>query len=328
VELDLTKAHLVFEEMLSGEYDHTLGTAFQYTKKAKSNIQSMMNTCHYRASDHDPIEHPNIQDALFQLQESTITLERLMNERLSDTSVDNIAEQAFHKQYDNLLKTSERLKHQMLSRIQQDRKFQRVINWVSFILFSLILFSILFLSISTRRREIKLLNRLKFYATQDELTELPNRRQFNQVYQNEWNHALRAKSSLAVIMCDIDCFRAYNDTLGHQAGDECLQKVARIMKDTLQRETDCVARYGGEEFVFILPSTKLDGAQKLMDKLQQSLADAKIPHPSSHTSQYVTLSIGIAGCVPQDKDKHALLKAADDAMYQAKIDGRNRTVLA
>jgi len=169
---------------------------------------------------------------------------------------------------------------------------------------------------------------LDFFATQDELTEVPNRRRFNHVYQEQWNHALRAKAPLAITMCDIDYFKAYNDTLGHQAGDDCLKKVAQIMENILQRETDCVARYGGEEFVYVLPITEQKGAAFLMDSLHKALADAKIPHPSSEVSQYITLSIGIAASVPQDKNKEALLKSADEALYHAKAQGRNRTVFA
>jgi len=328
VELELTKAHLLFEELISGEYEHTLGDVFTHTKKAKTYIQTMIIKSQSTLGEYISFDSTPIQDALYQMNLSIVRLESLIELRLIDSSLGSEAGKIFHQDYNILLQNAERIKVDMMARTTEERNTQKTTNYITFTLFSFMLFYVLCFDFMRRRREIKLLGRLKFQATHDELTTMPNRRKFNHVYKEEWNRARRAKSSLALCMCDIDFFKAYNDTLGHQAGDDCLQAVAKFMKNTLKREIDCVARYGGEEFVFILPTTEQKGAKWLMEKLHKALAEAKIPHPSSEVSKFVTLSIGVAASFPQGTNKDDLLKDADNAMYQAKVQGRNKTVLA
>jgi len=173
------------------------------------------------------------------------------------------------------------------------------------------------------------MQKLDNLATHDELTSLHNRRSFNTILYRELNHAIRSQNSIAIAMCDIDFFKKYNDALGHQAGDRCLQAVSSIMKQTLKRETDSVARYGGEEFVFILPYTDAENTKNILDNLHQILADKCIAHPESEVAKYVTLSIGVAACVPkQGQHMEGLITQADEALYRAKAAGRNKTILA
>ncbi len=183
--------------------------------------------------------------------------------------------------------------------------------------------------VAERTAELQILNRkLEALSTTDGLTGIANRRRFDEVLANEWNRAERLAQPLALAMIDIDWFKKYNDRYGHQAGDECLQAVAAVLSANICRTGDLVARYGGEEFAFIAPATggviALDMARKVCAALQATA----LPHPMSVYGQ-VTVSIGIAAMVPnQQLSPDILLKSADEALYCAKKQGRNRAVLA
>ncbi len=166
------------------------------------------------------------------------------------------------------------------------------------------------------------LNRL---SAIDGLTGIPNRRNFDEYYSREWKRALRERSSLAVIMCDIDHFKIYNDTYGHLAGDDCLKEVAVTISETLKRPADLVARYGGEEFVVVLPETDLGGALAIAEKIRLEIISKNIEHIDSKVSDHVTLSLGAASIVPrEDQPPSTLVDCADKALYQAKNGGRNQ----
>lgn len=163
-------------------------------------------------------------------------------------------------------------------------------------------------------------------ALVDALTGVANRRKFDETLDVEWARARREGSSLALVMIDIDYFKAFNDGYGHQAGDLCLQQVARALAECAQRPTDLFARYGGEEFVALLPSTDVDGATALAERLRASLARLNIAHNGSSLG-YVSLSAGVAAAIPRaDYAATDLVAAADAALYDAKIAGRNRVV--
>lgn len=163
-------------------------------------------------------------------------------------------------------------------------------------------------------------------ARTDGLTGLYNRRTFDDVLLREWRRLARTGEPLSVIMIDVDHFKLYNDTYGHGGGDSCLLRVARAAEGALQRPADVVARYGGEEFVALLPETKLDGAMAVAEAIRLSVAALNIPHASSTTAGHVTLSLGVASTIPQpDKEPAALLEIADQQLYAAKSEGRNRS---
>ena len=131
-----------------------------------------------------------------------------------------------------------------------------------------------------------------------------------------------------MILCDVDYFKLYNDTYGHQAGDVCLQQVANALRNSV-RQFDLVARYGGEEFVVVLPNTDAQKALYIAERIQFKVRSLEIPHKSSRVSQFLTLSCGVAGCPPQSKiSSTELIEAADQALYVAKQAGRNRTAVA
>ena len=167
--------------------------------------------------------------------------------------------------------------------------------------------------------------KLKSMAYLDFLTQVPNRRRFDEKMESEWHRLAREQKSLSLIMCDIDFFKLYNDTYGHLMGDDCLQQVARSIEQAVERPADLVARFGGEEFAIILPNTNIDGAINIAKKIQSHIADLKITHESSSISTYVTLSLGIASMVPVTSHPFSILVSmADQALYQAKANGRNQ----
>ncbi len=167
--------------------------------------------------------------------------------------------------------------------------------------------------------------KLERLATLDELTQLANRRRFDQYLEMEWRRQSREQTPLSLILCDIDSFKSYNDTYGHPGGDECLRQVARAIGNAINRPADLVARYGGEEFAVILPNTKIQGAVQVAEHIQLKIAALQLPHAGSQVSQYVTVSLGVASMVPgSESGTSILIAAADQALYQAKGLGRDR----
>lgn len=162
-------------------------------------------------------------------------------------------------------------------------------------------------------------------ALLDHLTEIANRRQFHKVLENEWRRATRGKNPLSLIMIDIDHFKAYNDSFGHQSGDEALKAVASALKSCVHRPADMVARYGGEEFIVLLADTASEGALAVADRLRLAVEDLNIDHPRSETGGKLTISVGAATAIPKKMAFSSLLVgAADEALYRAKQGGRNR----
>ena len=176
--------------------------------------------------------------------------------------------------------------------------------------------------------ELKKANQdLEQLATVDGLTKIANRRTFDQHLQEEWNRACRQSLPLSLIFCDIDYFKKYNDYYGHQAGDDCLQKVALIIKENCKRAEDFPARYGGEEFVIICAGINADNAKNLAENIRKRLFHRAIPHERNPDQNRVTLSIGIASVIPRPCDNpNDLLREADRALYLAKKQGRDRVI--
>lgn len=169
---------------------------------------------------------------------------------------------------------------------------------------------------------------LRRMAYQDGVTQLANRRWFEQRLAQEWRRMARGKDHLSVILGDIDFFKQYNDTYGHQAGDSCLRLVARTLEQAAKRPGDLVARYGGEEFVAVLPHTDLEGAAIVAEAMRQLVHQRRIPHKASN-AEIVTISLGVASCRPNaTMTSEQLVQWADQALYAAKHGGRDQVQLA
>jgi diguanylate cyclase (GGDEF)-like protein/PAS domain S-box-containing protein len=181
-----------------------------------------------------------------------------------------------------------------------------------------------------QKQQLETVNRaLQYLATYDSLTEVRNRRLFNEYLNTEWRRLAREEAPLSLIMCDIDYFKLYNDTYGHQAGDECLRQVAAVLQQSVKRSADLVARYGGEEFAVVLPNTDANGAACVAEIIRDRVRDLRIVHAKSAVSEYVTLSLGVACCIPAPMSQpETLIAIADEALYRAKKTGRDRVSVA
>lgn len=168
---------------------------------------------------------------------------------------------------------------------------------------------------------------LQRLASTDGLTQVANRRFFDEYLGQEWWRSTRDKKHLSLILCDVDSFKIYNDTYGHQAGDDCLQQIVTAILDAV-RSADLVARYGGEEFAVVLPDTNSENAVEVAQRIRFQVKALQIVHANSQVSQYVTVSCGVASTVADSESSPAdLIAAADEALYLAKEQGRDRAIL-
>lgn len=169
---------------------------------------------------------------------------------------------------------------------------------------------------------------LQHLAFSDSLTKIANRLRFQAYLEQQWLMMAQEQAPLSLILGDFDFFKAYNDYYGHQDGDKCLQKVAQAIVSVVKGSADLVPRYGGEEFVVILPNTKAEGAYRVAQEIIAKIKGLKIPHLYSQISPYLTLSLGVASIIPSDQySADLLISAADQALDQAKSQGRDRLIL-
>lgn len=161
----------------------------------------------------------------------------------------------------------------------------------------------------------------------DALTGIASRRRFDTALEREWRRCARARAPLSLLMIDVDHFKAYNDRCGHQQGDECLRRVAKLLSEAVGRPGDLVARFGGEEFVCLLPEVGQAGARAVATRLIATLHRAAIAHPASPLGPRLTVSIGVATATDLSGEPTALFALADQLMYAAKNAGRNQYVL-
>jgi diguanylate cyclase (GGDEF)-like protein len=174
-------------------------------------------------------------------------------------------------------------------------------------------------------QQLRIANReLEQLSKIDELTQVLNRRSFNDVLEQEWERLADLEQPLSLVMCDVDQFKLYNDTYGHLAGDDCLIKIAQTLSGATRRHSDVVARFGGEEFAIVLPNTSQEDAERVAQTIIAQIKAIQIPHIASELSDYITISLGVATTIP---DRHSspamLLQLADQLLYQAKQNGRD-----
>ncbi|MCL2819796.1 MAG: diguanylate cyclase [Oscillospiraceae bacterium] len=179
--------------------------------------------------------------------------------------------------------------------------------------------------VETQVRILKQMRIIEEFGFIDTLTNIPNRRQFDQYLIREWNRAKRENIPISIVMIDVDHFKMYNDTHGHQQGDLALQTVAGTIASSLKRKTDIAARWGGEEFSVLLPNTTLDGAVQVAEDIRKNVETASIPFPGADLYHNVTISTGVSEMLPDDNVSISnLVLQADKALYKAKELGRNR----
>jgi diguanylate cyclase (GGDEF)-like protein len=168
---------------------------------------------------------------------------------------------------------------------------------------------------------------LEQLANLDGLTELPNRRYFDEHFESEWRRAVRRGVPISIALVDVDFFKGYNDHYGHSAGDDCLQVVARSLAKSAGRGGEFVARYGGEEFIFVWPEIDLKESIKAAELARQLVQNLNIENKGSDCNNIVTVSIGVASLIPTNEVRKAdLIEAADEQLYKAKKQGRNRVL--
>ncbi len=188
--------------------------------------------------------------------------------------------------------------------------------------------SILYMHEKTSRTRFLEAGLLREMVARDGLTGIQNRRMFDQHIQRVWQQAVREEERIAVLLADIDCFKNYNDRYGHQAGDECLRAVAISLSQCARRPLDFVARYGGEEFAVVLYEANREYVAEVLTRIQRSIAELNIPHEASIVASRLTLSIGAAYVTPTaNRTVEGLIQLADEALYSAKEQGRNRVVV-
>jgi diguanylate cyclase (GGDEF)-like protein len=169
--------------------------------------------------------------------------------------------------------------------------------------------------------------KLEALAIQDGLTQIANRRWFDETLDRQWQRLQREQQPLSLILCDIDEFKPYNDYYGHQQGDHCLVEIAKALQGVVHRPDDLAARYGGEEFALILPNTSADNALIVAERAREAVAQLQIPHDPSSVAPHVTLTLGVGTLIPgTDHSRKELIRRADQALYQAKAQGRDRAI--
>jgi diguanylate cyclase (GGDEF)-like protein len=212
--------------------------------------------------------------------------------------------------------------------LMADMPVPRLINNSLFLLFGNLMGAVGCYLLEFKSREHFLISRLmRVLADQDSLTGLHNRRSFNRQFERLWRQAQRERRSLALLLCDIDHFKAYNDRYGHQAGDSVLQRVGSLLLDAARRPLDMAVRLGGEEFAVLLYDIDVAQARQHAEALRQTLQTQAIEHAGSDTAAMLTMSIGVACIRPEESGALAqLYEHADRALYEAKAFGRNQVV--
>ncbi|WP_413282618.1 GGDEF domain-containing protein [Vibrio sp. MA40-2] len=164
---------------------------------------------------------------------------------------------------------------------------------------------------------------LELLSKTDGLTQLFNRRYFDQVLEKEWERLQQRNLELSIILCDIDHFKQFNDVGGHLAGDLCIQKIATNLQKLVEQDLNIVARYGGEEFIILLPEVSTEDAQSIAQKILKSTQNLAIHHPA-YQDKIVTVSLGVSTVVPKQQNPNSLVFLADEALYHSKNNGRDQ----
>lgn len=333
VKLENTFAHLWLEELISGDEGESIEKVYAHVDKAMWYATAMLNGGTNEEGTFLPIEEPALHLKIDKIRELTGELRQMMAQRYGDfslTGVDTKADEEYDRLFNRFIVLADEVEkelQQLISKKLYEFKLLHVILLAIIPLLAALLVAVLYRYEKQRREYLDMIHEAKeqlhHLSHTDSLTNLPNRRAFDDYLQKEWMRAMRERRVLSVFMIDVDFFKQYNDFYGHQKGDECLVLVGATLDALCGRSTDMIARYGGEEFAAVLPYT--EHAAIFAEKLRAGIEGLQISHAKSSVADVVTLSIGTSTAVPaQELSAFELLKKADKALYRAKASGRNR----
>ena len=340
---------LILDASLEAEYTHKMRDA---VRKRELSIQHMMNVDSVFERDEEYMRYlgygaefanarasiqlmkstEKIREQYQKLQES-VTYAQPYHDRLaelmvhgdmSDEDIYAIAAAGIKSQekiifiLDGLVQLQRERNASIVEQYENKRKIVLMMTVVIFVIS--IIIAIVVIRLSTKK--FRYVSRLSII---DELTGAYNRRYFDMIMEEEWKRSMRDATSISLIMVDIDYFKNYNDSFGHQMGDVCLFSIAKIMGGQLKRAADFIARYGGEEFVVVLPNTNHESACVLAEKLRVAVEESHIEAGNIVAGEWVTISAGVATTTAQmGQESSLLINAADQCLYQSKQNGRNR----
>jgi len=223
--------------------------------------------------------------------------------------------------------SSEEKKADLLKKLDQEKEL--IVELNTDLMNELLRQKLLKEELQTENEKVEeLANRLKALSATDGLTDIPNRRRFDEFLSKEWGRSSRSQTPLSLILCDVDCFKAFNDYYGHLSGDQCLKDVATLLAEHARRSGDIAARYGGEEFTVVLSNTNINDAHAIAEQMRQGIEGLGIRHQASTVAEFVTASFGVASIIPTfEVDSAMLIAKADHALYQAKQGGKNTVVI-
>lgn len=251
-------------------------------------------------------------------------VEALIFDELSQAEVEGILQEGRRAAEKVLFLLDKMVEHQSHSyeKVLADYEQSRRSTLLGIVGVFVLIFLIVLFAIRTSNKQFKQVSRLSII---DEVSGIYNRRYFDMVLEEEWKRSMREYTQISLLMLDIDYFKAYNDTFGHQMGDDCLFTVGKILSGQLKRASDFTARYGGEEFVIVLPNANMEHARLLAERLRRSVEEARIKSGNNAVSPWVTVSIGVATTTAEYGQEYSLLvNAADKCLYESKRNGRNK----
>lgn len=332
IKFELVQSHLKFEEMMAGDASISLDDVKNNLNQSRWYANAMLNGGKLAGETFVPLSDSQLRSYITIVIQQLNTIEDLMNRRYENMRTSQPGsdiDQAFDLLLDECLGHADDVKVALKNAIDHESSWVKTSSIATLgLALSLFIFIVIQFRIH-QAREYALKEKLIYISKTDALTKIANRRSFNVKFYLEWDNNKINMTPLSIALCDIDFFKHYNDTLGHQAGDECLQMISELMLSAARRDKDFVARYGGEEFIYLFPSTNSEEANAIIERLHQKLSLKKIPHPNSEISKYVTISAGISTVIPSDEiNPDQFIAAADKALYLAKNEGRNRTVIS
>jgi diguanylate cyclase (GGDEF)-like protein len=332
IKLEATTAHLWLEEILSGDTKEDINEVRQNIKNAIWYANAMINGGQNDEGTYLPLENKNLENkikyVLLKLQE----FENMTNQRYANKSF-NIAGDKYDILYDKVFREfiaeADIVEIELQKIILKEQEIYKLVYYVLFITTTLMIFIYYILLYFYQKEKIKITDILKEEVIHDSLTGLYNRRYYDEIIKKELIRSKRDKVFFTFVILDIDYFKRYNDTYGHQEGDNVLKAVAEVLKKNLNRCGDYCFRLGGEEFGFLFTGKSADESYRFSNMICKEIENLCIPHSKNEASKYLTASFGILNTNIESSSvqEDAIYLAADKALYKAKEDGRNCVVI-